>query len=67
MAVGHSAAGLPAVSLPFALDTSQSASGLPVGVQLIGKSFGEAKLLQLAHILEQTVGFADKHKPAAVV
>lgn len=54
------------MSLPFGLDTSQSASGLPVGVQLIGKSFGEAELLKLAHILEQTVGFADKHKPPAV-
>lgn len=51
------------MSLPFSLDTSQSASGLPIGVQLIGKSFGEAELLKLAHILEQTVGFAAKHKP----
>lgn len=60
------AAGLPAVALPFSLDTSQCASGLPIGVQLIGRSFGEAELLHLAHTLEQTVGFSDKHKPPAL-
>jgi Asp-tRNA(Asn)/Glu-tRNA(Gln) amidotransferase A subunit family amidase len=54
------------VALPFSLDTSQCGSGLPIGVQLIGRSFGEAELLHLAHILEQTVGFSDKHKPPAL-
>lgn len=63
MTVSLNLAGLPAVSLPFSLDTSQRASGLPIGVQLIGKSFGEAELLKLAHVLEQTVGFADKQQP----
>ena len=60
------ATGLPAVALPFSLDTSQCASGLPIGVQLIGRSFGEAELLHLAHTLEQTIGFSEKHKPPAV-
>lgn len=56
-------AGLPAISVPFTLDTSDSQLGLPVGVQLIGQAFGEERLLQLAHIFEQTVQFADKHQP----
>ncbi len=51
------------MSLPFSLDTSATASGLPIGVQLIGRAFGEAELLSLAHILEQTTGFAEKHQP----
>ena len=54
------------MALPFSLHTSQCASGLPIGVQLIGRSFGEAELLHLAHTLEQTVRFSDKHKPPAM-
>ncbi len=37
-------AGLPGVSLPCGLD----ASGLPIGLQLIGKAFDEATLLRIA-------------------
>ena len=40
-------AGLPAVSLPFGKD----ADGLPIGVQLIGKPFDEARMLRLANAL----------------
>jgi len=40
--------GQPAVSLPLA----SSASGLPVGVQLIGRPFGEATLVRLAAQVE---------------
>jgi AtzE family amidohydrolase len=40
--------GLPVVVVPM-----QAGSGLPVGVQLIGAPFSEAKLLQAAHALEQ--------------
>ena len=40
--------GNPALSVPF-----RSASGsLPVGVQLMGRRFGEPDLFALAHILE---------------
>jgi aspartyl-tRNA(Asn)/glutamyl-tRNA(Gln) amidotransferase subunit A len=45
-------AGVPAVSLPCGL----SSSGLPIGVQLIGKQFDEAGLLRAAHNLEQALG-----------
>ena len=42
-------AGLPAISLPCGFDTS----GLPIGLQLIGNVFDEAKLLQVASQFEK--------------
>jgi aspartyl-tRNA(Asn)/glutamyl-tRNA(Gln) amidotransferase subunit A len=46
-------AGVPGLSLPCGL----SSSGLPIGIQLIGKQFDEAQLLRAAHNLEQALGF----------
>jgi aspartyl-tRNA(Asn)/glutamyl-tRNA(Gln) amidotransferase subunit A len=46
-------AGLPAISIPAGF-----AHGLPVGMQLIGDYFAEAKLLQVAH---QYQGVTDWH------
>lgn len=63
MTAGVNLSGLPAISLPFTVEHNDSAPGLPIGIQLIGKAFGEAELLKLAHIVEQTVRFADKHQP----
>lgn len=42
-------AGLPGLSLPAGLGAQ---SGLPVGMQLIGRAFDEAQLLRLGHSLE---------------
>lgn len=42
-------AGLPAVSVPCGFDCD----GLPIGMQLIGNRFAEAKILNLAHKFEQ--------------
>jgi len=42
-------AGLPALALPWGL-----AEALPVGVQLIGRDFGERELLRIAHACEVT-------------
>ena len=42
-------AGLPAISVPCGFD----ASGLPIGVQLIGNVLEEARVLQVAHQYEQ--------------
>ncbi len=41
-------AGLPALSMPCGID----AEGLPIGMQLIGNAFEEAKLYQIAYALE---------------
>ncbi len=42
-------AGVPAISVPC----GRTEAGLPIGVQLIGPSFGEAELLRYAAVLEQ--------------
>ena len=48
-----SLAGLPAMSLP----AGWGAGGMPVGLQLIGNYFGEARLLNVAHRLQQATDF----------
>jgi aspartyl-tRNA(Asn)/glutamyl-tRNA(Gln) amidotransferase subunit A len=52
-------AGVPGISVPCGL----SSSGLPIGIQLIGRHFEEAALLRAARNLEQAVGF-DCRPPA---
>lgn len=52
-------AGLPALSLPWGLAPPPEAGAdvapaLPVGVQLIGRDFGERELLRIAHACEVT-------------
>jgi aspartyl-tRNA(Asn)/glutamyl-tRNA(Gln) amidotransferase subunit A len=47
--VGADLAGLPAVSVRCGF----SASGLPIGLQLIGRPFDEARVLRAAHAYEQ--------------
>jgi aspartyl-tRNA(Asn)/glutamyl-tRNA(Gln) amidotransferase subunit A len=53
-------AGVPGVSLPCGL----SSNGLPIGVQLIGRHFDEARLLRAARNLEQALGV--DFKPSAI-
>ncbi len=48
-----SLAGLPAMSLPIGL----SKAGLPLGIQLIGRSFEEETVLKTAEVIEREVGF----------
>jgi len=48
-----SLAGLPGMSVP----AGQGAGGLPVGLQLIGNYLQEAKLLNVAHRLQQATDF----------
>ena len=49
-------AGLPGISVPVGLD----AQGLPLGLQLIGRPWDEAGLLNHAHVLESRAGFVAK-------
>ena len=49
-------AGLPGIAVPAGLDRQ----GLPLGLQLIGQPWGEAELLNVAHVLERAAGFVAK-------
>jgi aspartyl-tRNA(Asn)/glutamyl-tRNA(Gln) amidotransferase subunit A len=49
-------AGLPGVSVPVGLDQK----GLPMGLQLIGRPWEEAALLNHAYVLEAAAGFVAK-------
>ncbi len=49
-------AGLPGIAVPVGLDRQ----GLPLGLQLIGRPWDEAGLLNHAHVLEKAAGFVAK-------
>ena len=49
-------AGLPGVAVPVGLD----AKGLPLGLQMIGRPWDEAGLLNHAYVLERAAGFVAK-------
>ncbi|MBS1303172.1 Asp-tRNA(Asn)/Glu-tRNA(Gln) amidotransferase subunit GatA [Loktanella sp. SALINAS62] len=49
-------AGLPGISVPAGMD----AKGLPLGLQLIGRPWEEADLLNVAYALERSAGFVAK-------
>jgi amidase len=56
-----SVTGCPAISVPIGF----SAAGLPVGLQLVARPFGERSLLEVAHALELSTGFAGRMPPLA--
>ena len=49
-------AGLPGVSIPAGVDKS----GLPLGLQVIGRPWEEGDMLNIAYSLEQSAGFSSK-------
>jgi len=49
-------AGLPGISVPSGFD----ASGLPLGLQLIGRPFGEGDLFRLGKVIEEAAGGSPK-------
>ncbi|MGB0889875.1 MAG: amidase family protein, partial [Solirubrobacterales bacterium] len=62
-----SLAGVPAISLPAGLATSDGSAvaepgnegALPVGLQIAAPHFAENKLLEAAHVFERETDFAD--------
>ncbi|MEW6534269.1 MAG: Asp-tRNA(Asn)/Glu-tRNA(Gln) amidotransferase subunit GatA [Candidatus Auribacterota bacterium] len=52
-------AGLPALSVPCGF----SGTGLPIGMQIIGKTLDEERILQIGHVFEKNTLF-HKEKPA---
>jgi aspartyl-tRNA(Asn)/glutamyl-tRNA(Gln) amidotransferase subunit A len=56
------ALGLPAISIPCGF----TRAGLPIGMQIIGPSGGEATVLRLAHAYEQATDWHNRH-PAVPV
>lgn len=46
-------AGLPAMSLPCGLSKNQ----MPIGLQLIGRPFGEKEIIRAAYAFEQTQSY----------
>ncbi len=52
-----SLAGLPGMSLPAGFAATGEGAGMPVGLQLIGNYFDEARLLHAAHAFQQATDF----------
>lgn len=50
-------AGLPSAAVPCGFDSE----GMPIGMQLIGKPFGETEILRAAHCFESATDFSGKH------
>jgi len=48
-------AGLPGISIPAGL-----VNGLPIGLQIVGKDFSEAQLLNVAHKFQQATDWHAK-------
>ena len=52
-------AGLPGISIPCGVDKT----GMPIGMQIIGKHFDEETILNAAYTYEQKIKFREKYKP----
>ncbi len=52
-------AGVPAISVPCGF----TASGLPLGIQIVGKPFAEETLFRVAHAYEQATGWHTRRPP----
>ncbi len=60
--IGCNLAGIPGLSLPCGF-ANNSQPRLPIGLQFLGKPFGEETILKLAHAYEQSTGW---HKERAL-
>jgi amidase len=57
--VPASLAGLPAIAMPAGF----GANGLPMGIQLIGRKGGDARLLEIAELYHRHTGWPEKRPP----
>ena len=57
-------AGICGISVPCGFTAAEPR--LPVGLQLLGKPFGEQTILRLAHAYEQSTGWHKEKPPAAI-
>lgn len=57
--VSINVAGLPAISIPCGVDKT----GMPIGMQIIGKQFSEETILNAAYAYEQKIKFRENYKP----
>jgi aspartyl-tRNA(Asn)/glutamyl-tRNA(Gln) amidotransferase subunit A len=51
--------GLPAISIPCGF----TRDGLPIGLQIVGKAFDEADVLQIARAYEQATDWSARRPP----
>lgn len=64
--LGASLAGLPAMSVPCGFGHASDGAGpLPVGLQIIGRQFSEARMLGLAHRYQQATDWHRRCPPNA--
>lgn len=54
--------GLPGISIPSGVDSQ----GMPIGMQIIGKRFGEETILKVAYAAEQEIKFRENYKPTFI-
>jgi len=57
--VSLNVAGVPGISIPCGVDST----GMPIGMQIIGKQFSEETILNAAYTYEQKIKFRNKYKP----
>ena len=55
-------AGLPGISIPSGVDKN----GMPIGMQLIGKSFDEETILRAAYAAEKEIKFRENYRPTFI-
>ena len=56
-------AGICGISVPCGFAEEADGSTLPIGMQLLGKSLDEARLLQIAHAFEQSTSWHTRRPP----
>lgn len=57
--IGFNVSGHPVLALPVGFD-----QGLPIGMQLVGRHYGEARIVQIGHAFERATDFATQRPPA---